>query len=201
MRRVVVTPTFAAGLGVVIAAVLAYPMARTVFRYSAPDGQPCQLKRCGVGAQGNVPALASAKPGLPLVTPTPSVSPASRTPDPVGTHPYRPPWHGQPVIDYQTVHQQMAAFVATLTVITPSRLPSGGWRVGFTYPSATILSVWGGAVLSQSPHSVVVQGSQAGPQGIRLRVEVTGRAGPPATCVFNGQPCRIVTVAAAGAGH
>lgn len=30
MRRVVMTPTFAAGLGVVVAAVLAYPM-QTVF--------------------------------------------------------------------------------------------------------------------------------------------------------------------------
>ena len=35
MRRVVVTPTFAAGLGVVVAAVLAYPM-QTVFSYVAP---------------------------------------------------------------------------------------------------------------------------------------------------------------------
>src|SRR5262249_18866867 len=35
MRRVVVTPTFAAGLGVVVAALLAYPM-QTVFSYVAP---------------------------------------------------------------------------------------------------------------------------------------------------------------------
>ena len=35
MRRVVVTPTFAAGLGVVVAAVLAYPM-QTVFSYVVP---------------------------------------------------------------------------------------------------------------------------------------------------------------------
>src|SRR5215469_17977232 len=35
IRRVVVTPTFAAGLGVVVAAMLAYPM-QTVFSYVAP---------------------------------------------------------------------------------------------------------------------------------------------------------------------
>src|SRR5690348_11194883 len=35
MRRVVVTPTFAAGLGVVVAATLAYPM-QTVFSYVVP---------------------------------------------------------------------------------------------------------------------------------------------------------------------
>ena len=35
MRRVAVTPTFAAGLGVVVAAMLAYPV-QTVFSYVAP---------------------------------------------------------------------------------------------------------------------------------------------------------------------
>ena len=44
MRRVVVTPTFAAGLGVVVAAVLAYPM-QTVFSYAAPNGATCKVAR------------------------------------------------------------------------------------------------------------------------------------------------------------
>src|SRR5499427_8642900 len=51
MRRVVVTPTFAAGLGVVVAAVLAYPM-QTVFSYVAPGasgrgGLLCARDGCG----------------------------------------------------------------------------------------------------------------------------------------------------------
>jgi len=51
MRRVVVTPTFAAGLGVVVAAVLAYPM-QTVFSYVAPGasgrgGVLCTEGGCG----------------------------------------------------------------------------------------------------------------------------------------------------------
>src|SRR5499427_8745635 len=51
MRRVVVTPTFAAGLGVVVAAVLAYPM-QTVFSYvapgaSGPGGLLCTDGGCG----------------------------------------------------------------------------------------------------------------------------------------------------------
>src|SRR5215472_10448253 len=51
MRRVVVTPTFAAGLGVVVAAVLAYPM-RTVFNYASPnDGATCQVAGCGISPQ------------------------------------------------------------------------------------------------------------------------------------------------------
>src|SRR5690349_18933246 len=46
MRRVVVTPTFAAGLGVVVAAVLAYPM-QTVFSYVAPGALGQGGLRCG----------------------------------------------------------------------------------------------------------------------------------------------------------
>src|SRR5690242_11277402 len=46
MRRVVVTPTFAAALGVVVAAVLAYPM-QTVFSYVAPGALGQGAQRCG----------------------------------------------------------------------------------------------------------------------------------------------------------
>ena len=49
MRRVVVTPTFAAGLGVVVAAVLAYPM-QTVFNYAGPAEAPCQPAPAPVGS-------------------------------------------------------------------------------------------------------------------------------------------------------
>src|SRR6516164_7707015 len=79
MRRVVVTPTFAAGLGVVVAAVLAYPM-QTVFSYVAPGasgrgGLLCTQGGCaqpsgpgkpspfGVGGGALNPASPSAAPG------------------------------------------------------------------------------------------------------------------------------------------
>src|SRR5215469_4671027 len=55
MRRIVVTPTFAAGLGVVVAAVLAFQM-QTVFNYAAPNAAPCTAS-CGVSTQqGGEPA-------------------------------------------------------------------------------------------------------------------------------------------------
>src|SRR6516225_11956171 len=56
MRRVVVTPTFAAGLGVVVAAMLAYPM-QTVFSYVAPgaSGQGGLLCTQGGCAQPSGP--------------------------------------------------------------------------------------------------------------------------------------------------
>src|SRR6516162_9166722 len=50
MRRVVVTPTFAAGLGVVVAAVLALQM-HTVFNYAPPGGTTCQVAGCAISSQ------------------------------------------------------------------------------------------------------------------------------------------------------
>src|SRR6516225_5701912 len=60
MRRVVVTPTFAAGLGVVVAAVLALQMG-TVFNYAGPAEAPCQPApaSCGLSDGGKAPPLGS----------------------------------------------------------------------------------------------------------------------------------------------
>ena len=78
VRRVVVTPTFAAGLGVVIAAGMAYPMTKTVISYGgAPPagGGSCLTVGCVGDGSGD---LATASPGERLETP----SPAATSPDP-----------------------------------------------------------------------------------------------------------------------
>src|SRR3989440_11447819 len=59
VRRVVVTPTFAAGLGVVIAAGMAYPMTKTVISYGgAPPagGGACPDPGCVGGGRGGAAA-------------------------------------------------------------------------------------------------------------------------------------------------
>jgi hypothetical protein len=74
LRRLVVTPTFAAGLGVVVAAFLAANMSRTVLHFSAPiPGNQCSAAGCHAqGPHGGT--LASARPGVHI---TPSVPAAS----------------------------------------------------------------------------------------------------------------------------
>ena len=86
VRRVLVTPTFAAGLGIVLAAVLAYPMTRTVISYGGTPpagGQPCRVKGCVSGSPGDG-GLATASPGRQLATPSPALKdpdlPASSAP-------------------------------------------------------------------------------------------------------------------------
>src|SRR5215472_16769492 len=61
MRRVVVTPTFAAGLGVVVAAVLAYPM-QTVFSYVAPGALGQGGLRCGQNGCTRQPTAGQPEP-------------------------------------------------------------------------------------------------------------------------------------------
>src|SRR2546421_8912641 len=72
VRRVVVTPTFAAGLGVVIAAGMAYPMTKTVISYGGapPAGGGARLT-AGCGGDGSG-GLAAAPPRPPNEAPPPS---------------------------------------------------------------------------------------------------------------------------------
>jgi len=73
LRRLVVTPTFAAGLGVVVAAFLAANMSRTVLHFSAPiPGNQCSAGDCHAQPHGGT--LASARPGVRITPRAPAAS-------------------------------------------------------------------------------------------------------------------------------
>jgi hypothetical protein len=123
MRRVVVTPTFAAGLGVVIAAGMALPMTKTVISYGGEPpvgGHPCPVKDCEGGEDSGT--LAGAKPGLPLVTPTPTTSHpdpsagtssgAAGTPGEGGAATSGP----QPLMQFQTLRQWQSGFIEQIHI-------------------------------------------------------------------------------------
>jgi hypothetical protein len=74
LRRLVVTPTFAAGLGVVVAAFLAANMSRTVLHFSAPiPGNQCSAGECHA-QQPHGGTLASARPGVHIAPSVPAGS-------------------------------------------------------------------------------------------------------------------------------
>ena len=190
MRRVVVTPTFAAGLGVVVAAVLAYPM-RTVFNYAGPAGAPCQTVSCGLSTGGNAPPLGS---GNRLKTTGPSgpngstsaAQQGSRDPGGYGRA-------GTPQLTYHTSGKGQWGFEGTIEITFQAKHAHDHWRLRFGYPSARILKVWAGRELKHGAHSAVV-GSWDWPSGgpIRVSIGVAGHPGPPHRCTFNGRPCHIV---------
>ena len=204
MRRVVVTPTFVAGLGVVVAAMLAYPM-QTVFNYAAPNAAPCTAS-CGTSTQdGGEPASV---PGNKLSTPEPSAThlatkrpgsaaqPGRRTGagDDAGGHPPASP----PQLSYQTSSRWPGGFQGTIVITFRPTSARGSWWLRFGYPSARILKVWSaGGYLRHGAHSAVVASWDWPAQGaagrlLRVSIGVAGHPGPPHRCSFNGQPCHII---------
>jgi Cellulose binding domain len=145
-----VTPTFAAGLGVVVAAALAVSMtARTVLHFSGPEGKPCAVPRCAPGTElpGSAGTLASAKPGIRLV-PTPQGPKRSAQPSPSvtqgrGGEDSKQGTGSQVVIDYQTTQQWSWGFYGQIVISGLSRSSLNTWRLGFDYPGTHIVEVQG----------------------------------------------------------
>jgi hypothetical protein len=205
LRRLVMTPTFAAGLGVVVAAFLAANMSRTVLHFSAPiPGNQCTSGDCHV-QKPHGGTLASARPGVHI---TPRVPPASGpatglqpggTASAAGGRGTPPPSVGsQPVsITYQQVEQWPGGFADQITIRGLSRTRAGRWSLAFGYPGSRIAGVQGARWERGSPGSGVARGAawpgwgqaQDSADPVRLLVVVNGRPGAPSGCTLDGAPC------------
>jgi hypothetical protein len=204
MRRVVVTPTFAAGLGVVVAAVLAYPM-RTVFSYAAPGGSPCEATSCGTGnpAQaGGQPASGGGQQiGSPQVPVSPNATAGSRSSAPSAQPPgsangSAPTVAAGPDLSYWTSSRGAGHFGGRITISFQPGTTPAHWQLRFGYPAARILRVWAGKALQHGTHTAVVRSEDwpaqpAGNKPIKVTIGVTGEPGPPGKCTFNGEACTI----------
>jgi hypothetical protein len=196
VRRVVVTPTFAAGLGVVIAAAMAYPMTKTVISYGGTPpagGTPCRLDGCVGGADGSG-SLATARPGTPLRSPSPATTHGGlAAPSASGAGTVAA---GQPLMQYQTLRQWESGFIGQITISDSSGSIPAHWQLRLSYDSARIIGVWGGRWTPSGDHTVLVTpdtgdgGSRTGDGHIQVVVVVSGQPGPPSGCSFNGQACR-----------
>jgi hypothetical protein len=197
MRRVVVTPTFAAGLGVVVAAVLAYPM-QTVFNYAGPAEVPCQPAPapCGLSNGMKAPQLGS---GNRMKTPSATAPHSGRsTSGRPGSQGTDGRGHADPPrLTYHTYSKGQWGFAGTIEITFEAKHANDRWRLRFGYPSARILKVWAGKLLPHGAHSAEVGSwdwpGQAVSDGlVRVSIGVAGHPGPPHRCSFNGRPCRIV---------
>ena len=199
MRRVVVTPTFAAGLGVVVAAVLALQM-HTVFNYAPPGGTTCQVAGCAISSQSgghtasgptrrlSTPGSAAAHSGGNGSTSDGKDSPAGGGSSPVAA---------APQLSYQTASKAPGGFEGTIVMTFKAQYAHQRWRLRFSYPSARILRVWAGKYLhiQHSRHSALVASLSSRVRGlprlVRVSIEVAGRPGPPPQCSFNGHGCHF----------
>ena len=200
------TPTFAAGLGIVLAAVLVivFPVANTVISFGdqPPDGgHACPIKHCAAMGGGGAGTPASAKPGEKLVTPAPARARSHGTAQaPAGPAPSggsgTPPHGGRVKAHYQTLKQWQGAFLEEVTISPPAGHAPANWQLQLTYPAAHILGVWGGIWVREGGHAVLVEpgdpGGQPGPPGkrwIQVFLAVTGSPAPPSGCSFDGKAC------------
>jgi Cellulose binding domain len=143
-----VTPTFAAGLGVVVAAGLAVSMtARTVLHFTGPDQQKyCTLRGCAKGPDmpGGVGTLASAKPGIRLLPatsgPSGSSLPGSASSGGQGNGHVA---GGHVVVAYQTTQKWSWGFDGQIVISGIPASSLGNWRLAFDYPGTSIVEVQG----------------------------------------------------------
>ncbi len=182
-----VTPTFAAALGVIVAAVLAFPVTRTVISYGGEppvDGHRCPVQGCLAVGSGGAGKPALATPGARLVTPRPSGARSHNIAPAAG-----------PVVRYQTVRQWQGGFVEEVTISPPPGPAPANWRLLLTYRSRAIMDVWPGTWKHEGVHAVLVDSQRFAGKGseqgeIQVNLEVSGPPGPPTQCSFDGQNCR-----------
>jgi hypothetical protein len=202
MRTLLVTPWFAAGVGILIAATIALAAPkRAVLSYGPVDpGILCKHLSCASPVPRHGPgSLASARPGIQLQLPrkirrapagSPAVSPAV-TVRPSATP--RSATAAEIAIHYMVLRHGHGTFVSVITVQSSRKL--GAWSLGFVIPGARISDVWGGTWQpSASGSGGVVRGrpwpgARPGPGTAKLVIFATGRRRAPAGCTFDRKGC------------
>jgi hypothetical protein len=189
-RSLLLTPWFAAGAGIVIAAAVAVgsPAALT-YSPSSPVLR-CSQSGCGSPAPDR-PDVATASPGVALKVggghghAAAARSAPSRAAKAGGRARYR--------VGYQVIMQRRRRFVALITM--PSDLTPGSWRLAFAFPSARVKQVWGAQwqPLADGEGGTAL-GQWAGdplgwPAAGQLVVMGSGAPTAPTSCRLNGAEC------------
>jgi hypothetical protein len=215
IRRLMVTPTFAAGLGVLVAAGLAANMPRTVLHFSSPvPGIQCSAGVCAT-EEPNTGTLASARPGVhisPSAPSTPGSTPGGRADRRAGGAAW-PGGHATRVtITYQLTHEWQGGFMDVISISGVDARRSR-WSLALGYPGARVTNVQGAQWQATSPDAGVAEGyaepdpgdpgGQAGDGGqhgapggssrVQFTVVLDGAPMAPAGCDFDGSPCTFTS--------
>jgi hypothetical protein len=198
MRGLLVTPWFAAGAGILIAATLALGAPRhAVLSYAPIDpGVLCKNPRCATAVPTHAPgSLAGAQPGIALKVPKVAPAPAVPAPAPAAQPSATPrlATASDIAVHYVLLRHQHGGFLAVISV--QSRQKLGSWTLGFTIPGVAISDVWGARWQPSASGSGGVASGQpwpwprSGPGMAKIVIFATGRPRPPTGCTFNGQSC------------
>jgi len=205
LRSLLVTPWFAAGVGVLVAATVALEAPKhAVLSYGPVDpGVLCKNLGCASAAPLRSPgSLASAKPGVQLPPPAQTRTPAvtrTRTqhaqaaPAPAAQPAPTTDRSPQITIHFAVLKHGNGNFLGVITVRSSQDL--GDWSLGFTIPGARISDVWG----AQWQPSASLDGGIAngqpwpwprpGPGMAKIVIFATGTPRSPTSCLFDGESC------------
>jgi hypothetical protein len=133
------TPWFAAGAGIVIAAAVAVGSPAALTYSPTGPGARCSVSRCANPAPDRVPDVATASPGVALRAPGGQPRGAGAS-----SGPRRAAQAGGGAgyqVGYQVIRHRRHGFVAIITM--PGDLAPGFWGLAFAFPSARVDRVWG----------------------------------------------------------
>jgi hypothetical protein len=192
MRMLVVTPQFAAGAGMVIAAILAVDLPHAALSYGPnPEVRTCSARDC-VTTKPGTGGLTTTDPGIKLREPRHSPG-ASEAALPDGSASPAHSSSAQPAMHYHTIRHVDSGFIGMITITThPAQ---GGWSLGFGFPGARIQHIWGATWhAGGDTGGVVVTGKPwpwPGQKSVTSRIVVfaTGTASAPGSCTFDGAAC------------
>ena len=191
-----VTPTFAAGLGVVVAAMLAYPM-QTVFSYVAPGasgqgGMVCTQHGCTHHSGRGKPYPFGVGDGaLPS-----SPGPAKPGNDASGRHAGGGSATAWPTVTYKVTGRWEGGVRGRITITFAGAVPPE-WRLRIGYPARHIQRIWPSSHLAPGGHAALVRSTDysggwgPGDRTFAVVVSVQGRPTRPGRCWLNGRPCHL----------
>lgn len=203
-RSLMVTPWFAAGAGIVIAAALAVDSHAALTYVPNAPGVRCPVSGC-LSVPGHGPDVATATPGLPF---TAGAEPRAGKAAGRGGAAAAPSYQ----LGYQVLQVWPSGFLAVITM--PHGMRPGPWRLRLAFRSARVDLVWGArwrpsgdgdagtaigpwAGLRPGPGGEGgagpgPPGAGQGPQGDgQMVISVTGTPTAPSGCRLDGMSCRF----------
>ncbi|HUA30585.1 MAG TPA: cellulose binding domain-containing protein [Streptosporangiaceae bacterium] len=197
-RSLMVTPWFAAGAGIVIAAALAVDSPAALTYVPTDPAVRCPVTGCPGAEPGHGPDVAAATPGTPL--PAGSGPREGAAPGALRRGAAAVPYQ----VGYQVARRWSSGFLATITI--PRNLKPGPWSLQLAFPSARVDRVWGArwwpsgngdAGTATGPWPGRERGRDDGGPGAgrsedgQVVISATGTPTTPSACRLDGVSCRF----------
>jgi hypothetical protein len=193
VRSLLLTPWFAAGAGIVIAAAVAVGSPAALTYSQAGPTEHCSRGSC-TGPAPQRPSVATASPGVALrVSGGHRRGAASAGSAPPGAA--KPGGGAGYQLGYRVIGHRGRGFIAIITM--PGDLAPGNWSLALAFPSARVERVWG-ALWQPSGNGkggtalgpVQWAGRPPGAAGARqFLVLARGASKAPSSCTLNGVTC------------